>query len=148
MVNKYYITLQYYFWGTNLKINYSCDPVGVETLKNLVLPGIGHITIVDDEIITEADVENNFFTPQQYLGKNRGEIVLELLLEMNPDVKGIWLKKINLDNQNDHFSLVIANETDFFNTNYKLIQLNTYGFIGKMRIYSPKCFIIESKPMG
>jgi len=98
MVNKYCITLLYYFWGSHLNINISCDPVGVETLKNLVLPGIGHITIVDDKIITEADVENNFFTPQTHLGKKRGEVILELLLEMNPDVKGVWLKKINLEN--------------------------------------------------
>jgi len=29
-----------------------CDPVGVETLKNLVLPGIGKFTIVDEKNVT------------------------------------------------------------------------------------------------
>lgn len=32
---------------------FSCDPVGVETLKNLVLPGIGYVIIVDNKLVTE-----------------------------------------------------------------------------------------------
>mmetsp|Transcript_26442 Transcript_26442/g.82451 ORF Transcript_26442/g.82451 Transcript_26442/m.82451 type:complete len:122 (-) Transcript_26442:2272-2637(-) len=32
-----------------------------ETLKNLVLPGIGHFTIVDGATVTRRDLGNNFF---------------------------------------------------------------------------------------
>lgn len=45
-----------------------CDPVGVETLKNLVLPGVGYIIIVDDKVVSELDVENNFFIPYSTIG--------------------------------------------------------------------------------
>ena len=53
-----------------------------------MLPGIGSIVVVDDKLITEEDVENNFFTPLNRLGENRAQVVLELLLELNPDVRG------------------------------------------------------------
>lgn len=45
-----------------------CDPAGVETLKNLVLPGVGYIIIVDDKLVTEKDIENNFFIPYNTIG--------------------------------------------------------------------------------
>ena len=34
---------------------------GAETLKNLVLPGIGSFTVVDGATVTQADLGNNFF---------------------------------------------------------------------------------------
>jgi len=41
---------------------------GVETLKNLVLPGVGFIHILDDKLVTKADTGCNFFTPHDDLG--------------------------------------------------------------------------------
>ena len=38
---------------------------GTETLKNLVLPGIGAFTIVDGASVTQADLGNNFFLDQE-----------------------------------------------------------------------------------
>jgi len=52
----------------------SCDPAGVETLKNLILPGIGSITIIDNQDVTDRDLGNNFFLTEQDLGKKRGEV--------------------------------------------------------------------------
>lgn len=40
---------------------------GVEALKNLVLPGCGHFTVVDDKLVTERDLGNNFFCSPEYL---------------------------------------------------------------------------------
>ena len=57
---------------------------GVETLKNLVLPGIGKIFIMDDKTVTKRDTGNNFFTPPGEEGKNRAEVLFEWLSEMNP----------------------------------------------------------------
>ena len=37
--------------------------LAAEALKNLVLPGVGHVTLVDDARVTAADVANNFFVP-------------------------------------------------------------------------------------
>ncbi len=48
--------------------------VGTETLKNLVLPGCGNITIVDDARVTEADLGNNFFVTEADVGGSRAEV--------------------------------------------------------------------------
>lgn len=64
------------------------DAVGTETLKNLVLPGIGAFTILDDFTVSHHDLGNNFFVTSDSLGKPRAEVIAELLCEMNNDVKG------------------------------------------------------------
>ncbi|KAF7528087.1 hypothetical protein PCG10_001374 [Penicillium crustosum] len=66
---------------------------GVETLKNLVLPGIGGFTIVDPAIVTEADLGVNFFLEEESLGKSRAQETCRLLKELNPDVEGNYYAK-------------------------------------------------------
>ena len=83
-------------WGANgqralmhahvLLIN--ADAAGTETLKNLVLPGIGTFYIIDDHTVSEIDVSNNFFVTADDKGRSRAEVAAELLKEMNPDVDG------------------------------------------------------------
>ena len=63
-------------------------PTGSETLKNLVLPGVGAFTVVDGARVSERDLANNFFVSRAHLGASRARAVVELLLEMNPDVRG------------------------------------------------------------
>lgn len=41
---------------------------GTETLKNLVLPGIGFIRIVSDQLVQERDFHRNFFVDPESLG--------------------------------------------------------------------------------
>lgn len=38
----------------------SCGPTGSETLKNLVLGGVGSITVVDGSKVGVGDLGNNF----------------------------------------------------------------------------------------
>ncbi|KAG9377978.1 NEDD8-activating enzyme E1 regulatory protein [Pyrenophora tritici-repentis] len=71
-----------------LLINSGPGVVGVETLKNLVLPCIGNFTIQDSAIVTEADLGVNFFLEHQHLGGYRAEHTCNLLKELNPDVDG------------------------------------------------------------
>lgn len=35
--------------------------IASETLKNLVLPGIGHLTVVDSALVEASDLGQNFF---------------------------------------------------------------------------------------
>lgn len=76
-----------------LLVNSESSTVGTETLKNLVLPGIGRFTIVDHAIVTEADLGVNFFLDEDSLGKSRAQCCAELLGELNPDVKGDWFPR-------------------------------------------------------
>ena len=49
--------------------------VGTESLKNLVLPGIGSFTVVDGHTVGLADLGSNFFLDEASLGKPRAECV-------------------------------------------------------------------------
>lgn len=51
-----------------------CDPAGVEALKNLILPGVGSFTIVDDKKVEDRDLGNNFFITVDDIGKSRAEV--------------------------------------------------------------------------
>ncbi|KAI0154866.1 hypothetical protein GGR57DRAFT_511825 [Xylariaceae sp. FL1272] len=97
-----------------LVVNSGAGTVGVETLKNLVLPGIGKFTIADDAIVNEADLGVNFFLDKSCLGKLRAECCTKLLLELNPEVQGDWYPKnqSKLDlhgilNDANHFTLIV-----------------------------------------
>ncbi|KAJ6010453.1 DNA damage tolerance protein rad31 [Penicillium sp. IBT 35674x] len=97
-----------------------------EVAKNLVLAGIGSLTIIDHEPVTENDLEGQFFLEEVYRdeelikqGKNRAEIAGPQIKRMNPRVK----LTIDTDDvrtkQPDFFAqfdITIATELDF-NTN-------------------------------
>uniref|UniRef100_A0A7S3L0F1 THIF-type NAD/FAD binding fold domain-containing protein n=1 Tax=Amphora coffeiformis TaxID=265554 RepID=A0A7S3L0F1_9STRA len=71
---------------------------GTETLKNLVLPGVGAFGVIDDHVtVTAADVAVNFFTTTMRddtnnddgdkSNKTRAATAAALLQELNPDVR-------------------------------------------------------------
>ncbi|KAK3294730.1 uncharacterized protein B0H64DRAFT_193873 [Chaetomium fimeti] len=73
-----------------LLVNSGAGTVGAETLKNLVLPGIGRFAIYDEARVSEADLGVNFFLDDSCLGASRSQSLTELILELNPDVQGSW----------------------------------------------------------
>lgn len=97
--NKY--DRQIRIWGTEGQHKLNTSTVlslgitasGTETLKNMVLPGIGFIRIVSDAVVEARDFHRNFFVEPGTEGKNLAEEVLNNLLEMNPDVKGGFCPK-------------------------------------------------------
>jgi NEDD8-activating enzyme E1 regulatory subunit len=76
-----------------LLLNSGLGVVGVETLKNLILPGIGQYTIVDigDPVVTWEDLGVNFFLDESSLGKPRAQMSCDFLQKHNPAVKGHWM---------------------------------------------------------
>lgn len=70
--------------------------VGIETLKNLILPGIGNFTIVDQEQVSENDLGVNFFLTEESLGKPRAHETCKYLQELNPDVNGQAVQEVTL----------------------------------------------------
>lgn len=71
-----------------LLVNSGPGVTGVETLKNLVLPGVGNFTILDSAIVREEDLGVNFFLEESSLGKWRAEECVKGLAELNPGVSG------------------------------------------------------------
>ncbi|KAJ5179572.1 DNA damage tolerance protein rad31 [Penicillium capsulatum] len=94
-----------------------------EVAKNLVLAGIGSLTIIDHEPVTEADLDAQFFVEEAQKdesiikeGKNRAEVAGPQIHRMNPRVK----LHIDTDDvrtkQPDFFAqfdVTIATELDF-----------------------------------
>ncbi|KAJ5940395.1 hypothetical protein N7516_000563 [Penicillium verrucosum] len=136
---------------------------GVETLKNLVLPGIGGFTIVDPAIVTQSDLGVNFFLEEESLGKSRAEETCRLLKELNPDVEGNYsLKRVEELLTNPDFlpqhKLVIISGPMRRSTLVPLIQeakllgipvlyLHSVGFLSTFSVQLPAEFpIVETHP--
>eukprot|EP00927_Polykrikos_kofoidii_P029295 TRINITY_DN25353_c0_g4_i1.p1 TRINITY_DN25353_c0_g4~~TRINITY_DN25353_c0_g4_i1.p1 ORF type:complete len:525 (+),score=96.20 TRINITY_DN25353_c0_g4_i1:130-1704(+) len=138
------------------------SPCATETLKNLVLPGVGNFTVVDAAVVELSDLGNNFFLEESDLGKPRAEAVCRLLQEMNSDVKGDHIMKdpkIAIDegvNFFKPFSIVIAcqlsERLSALLGNYckdldiPLILITSLGFIGKIRVFVNEHCVCETKP--
>ncbi|KAH9912229.1 uncharacterized protein B0H18DRAFT_1055149 [Fomitopsis serialis] len=67
----------------------SSSATATAVLKNLVLPGIGHFTILDSALASPADAGNNFFLAgPSSIGKPRAQEAVPLLRELNDSVEG------------------------------------------------------------
>ncbi|ORX59339.1 NEDD8-activating enzyme E1 regulatory subunit-like protein [Piromyces finnis] len=135
---------------------------GTESLKNLILPGIGKFTIVDDKKVTGSDVGSNFFLTIDQIGQSRAKCVTELLKNLNEFVEADYLEKdpVFLINENDkffsQFNVIIASnmqEKELIklnkicsNENIILVSLKTNGLFGILRSYVPEHTIIDAHP--
>lgn len=57
-----------------------------EIAKNLVLAGVGSLTVLDPELVTEDDLSSQFFISQEHIGQNRAQAALPQILKLNPRV--------------------------------------------------------------
>ncbi|GLH15708.1 hypothetical protein R5R35_001352 [Gryllus longicercus] len=140
----------------------NANGLGTEILKSLILPGIGAFTIVDGEKVTEEDIGCNFFLDHDSVGKSRAQATIQLLLELNPDVRGDYVDESVeqvLENNPDffnNFSVVIStqiSERVIIRLSKKLWELEipfiacqSYGFIGYARIQVQEHTVIETHP--
>ena len=60
--------------------------VASEVAKNLVLAGVGSLTIVDHEVVTEDDLGAQYFVSEEHIGQNRAHAALTQLQKLNPRV--------------------------------------------------------------
>ncbi|CAH0385252.1 unnamed protein product [Bemisia tabaci] len=136
--------------------------LGSEILKSLVLAGVGAFTIVDGEKISDEDVGVNFFLDPDSIGQPRGEITTQLLLELNPDVRGDAidesLDKLLTNNPDffNNFSVIVAtrlSEKEIITLSKKLweadiplIVCQSIGFIGSGRLQVQEHTVVESHP--
>lgn len=141
----------------------NATPAGTEALKNMILPGVGFFTILDDKLVKERDLWTNFFVTRDSLGKSRAETTKEMLLELNEDVRGDHIedspsKYISSKDTKffKQFTLVIAWDLDDSeiknlweisdNLNQSMIFIRSYGMIGYCRLYKREHTSMQSKP--
>ncbi|KAF9552843.1 hypothetical protein CPC08DRAFT_698258 [Agrocybe pediades] len=134
-------------------------------LKNLVLPGIGHFTILDPLKVTPEDAGNNFFLEgPSSIGKSRAEETVRLLGELNDGVEGKAdlrsLKEV-LDSDKEwisEFTIVIAHNLEagllerlstllWEDESYPpLVVVRSAGFLAEVYIQYHEHTVIESHP--
>ncbi|KAG2216999.1 hypothetical protein INT45_003037 [Circinella minor] len=136
---------------------------GCEILKNLVLPGVGNITIVDDTIVKESDIRNNFFLEPSNIGISKAQATATLLQELNEDATVSFENNKSVSDLIqtqaeffDSYSMVIAtnlNEqdtltlADICDKNQKpFMNVHSKGLAGVFRIQSPEHTIVETHP--
>lgn len=136
---------------------------GTETLKNLVLPGVGSYTIVDGARITPRDTGVNFFLDVDCIGHSRAAKVCEYLQELNSDVAGKFLDVDPVELIEDdpayfveNFDIVLATDLDraplqrlaqvLWEAKIPLLVVNAVGFTGLLRIALPEHTIVETHP--
>ncbi|KAH9219675.1 hypothetical protein DL95DRAFT_384280 [Leptodontidium sp. 2 PMI_412] len=144
-----------------LLLNSGGGTVGVETLKNLVLPGIGKFTIADAANVEEADLGVNFFLDEESLGKSRAESCVKLLLELNPDVKGEWFQSKKGEDSFDvqqKYTIILysypiepqtlkAAQSYALEHKVPLIAIHSAGFYSYFRTFLPRSFpIVDTHP--
>ncbi|XP_061348768.1 NEDD8-activating enzyme E1 regulatory subunit AXR1-like isoform X2 [Gastrolobium bilobum] len=140
----------------------NCGPTGSETLKNLVLGGVGSITVVDGSKVEVGDLGNNFLVDESSLGQSKAKCVCSFLQELNDAVKAKFVEEYpeELIEKNpsffSQFTLVVATqlvENSMIKldricreANVILIFARSYGLTGFVRISLKEHTVIESKP--
>lgn len=63
-----------------------CGSVGSTVAENLVRCGVKNITLWDMDTVEQHNIVNQMFT-EQHIGKPKTEALLDLLMDINPEVK-------------------------------------------------------------
>ena len=197
--NKYDRQLR--LWGANgqkalgetVVVLFGASAAGSETVKNLILPGIGAVVVVDDQDrITPEDTAVNFFLSLNHSNNDssnnsnsnnnnlpRAAVAASLLAELNPDVQvshvyvpqgwdsitdwhSLWQQNKTINNINiintKQFPriLMVASDlpptvlkslaTDAQQHNTPLVIVETYGFIGYLRLQTPPAALLDPRP--
>lgn len=140
----------------------NASAIGTEILKNLVLPGVGAFTIVDDKQVSVGDLGSNFFFDKSCIGKSRASSAATLLQELNSEVKSHCVEKnvmlITKENPEffKSFTAVIATEMTeglllqlakiLWQQSVPLLVARSYGFLGYLRLACAEHCVVESHP--
>lgn len=136
--------------------------LATEIAKNLVLPGVGKITIADDSIVSDSDLLGSFFVEEGDSGKARAEAVAPRLKEMNPDMECIPLVEsagqvVSRGPQYlSQFTAVVACDVSpqtalelsrvLYAEGVPLVVADTFGFYGYLRVSVPEHTVVETHP--
>eukprot|EP00484_Ammonia_sp_Unknown_P030392 CAMPEP_0197034710 /NCGR_PEP_ID=MMETSP1384-20130603/12726_1 /TAXON_ID=29189 /ORGANISM="Ammonia sp." /LENGTH=453 /DNA_ID=CAMNT_0042464665 /DNA_START=35 /DNA_END=1396 /DNA_ORIENTATION=- len=63
------------------------DGAGSETLKNLVLAGLGNITILENKKVNDVLIETHFYLQSEHLHQLMADVAFTYFSEMNPMIK-------------------------------------------------------------
>src|ERR1700721_1671877 len=65
--------------------------LGNEVLKNLALLGIGHVLIVDFDLVDVSNVSRTVLFTQKDVGRPKAQVAAEAIQHINPQLRAEWL---------------------------------------------------------
>lgn len=138
----------------------NATPTGAEALKNLILPGIGAFTIVDERVVNEEDLSGNFFLTEDDIGLKIAYQMSRLLLELNPDVvyravpesiedcllNPAFFDEFDIVLVSDYIPLsdMLVLKQRLWNKNVPLLHVNSCGLYGTLQIFCEETTIVET----
>lgn len=100
--------------------------VGSWCAEALIRSGIGHLTIVDSDLVSETNINRQLLATTKTVGKVKTEVLKERLLEINPNANIKALKAIYSPETADSFALdsydFIIDAIDSLSNKVHLIQ--------------------------
>lgn len=96
----------------------------VEIIKNLILMGIGEITIADNRLIQDYDLEDNYYLNSNDINKDFVNIVGFRMQKLNPTVRINKYSKNNFDDVFLKSFTIIVILKDIYTLNNRLHNLN------------------------
>ncbi|CAL9734502.1 DNA damage tolerance protein RHC31 [Monosporozyma servazzii] len=110
--------------------------IGTEITKNIVLSGIGHFSILDNNhVVTEEDLGSQFLLSKEDVGKCRIDAVKERIMDLNPRVELTFEMdsfESLVSQKCDKYDIVIATELNRDQT----IQLNDWTRSNNIPLYT------------
>ena len=109
--------------------------IGTEITKNIVLSGVGHFAILDNNhLVTEEDLGSQFFLTSTDVGKLRIDAIREKIVELNPRVEfSIETEDVEdlISKGNNKYDIVIGTEL----TKDQIIRLNQWSRANNIPLY-------------
>ena len=141
---------------------FNATTLGCEILKNLILPGVGKVSIVDNRNVTLEDIQTNFFLSSHDIGGSIAPSVSAKLQQLNTDVKMDYYNLSISEFVHHHldslkfFSIFIACNVQYaevkevvqvaWDAKIPFIFANSLGMYSDIKLVIKEHFIIESKP--
>ena len=79
--------------------------VGGYVVETLVRSGLGHITLVDNDVVSETNINRQIIATYDTLGKSKVEVMKERVLSINPDAIVETIEKFCLPENIHDFNL-------------------------------------------
>ncbi len=147
---------------TNLENSHVClvnaSVSGSELLKNLILPGVGKYSIIDNTIVNEDDLSGNFFLDDSDIGRSKAQAMCDSLSTLNEDSSGVGILD-DVANQTpswwDQFNLVVVSDyvdSETFLTvievlwkkSIPILVMRSWGFYGSVNLIVPEVAVIDT----
>ncbi|ODV74605.1 Ula1p CYBJADRAFT_166404 [Cyberlindnera jadinii NRRL Y-1542] len=135
----------------------------LELVKNLVLPGVGSFTLLDEPQTVQSEDLVSFYLSPDDVGSERMSSLVKNLNELNEDVAGdfhhvedvnVWLQTVQPTDFWNQYDLVVLNWEyplvleQLSKLKIPVIVTNTLGFYGILRIFKPSVEVVETHTQG